>query len=75
MPNIFLDQNFFDLDFFGHKFLDLTFFLTKTTSITPTTTTITMGFDTIEINLVTSKKARPLIKKILNKMVLMTANY
>ena len=57
-PNLFFTQNYFGLMFFGDGFfstkifLDLTFFLTKKTSITTTTTTIIMGFDTIEINLV-----------------------
>ena len=54
-PKIFLDLNFFGLKiswprfFLTKKVLDLTFW-TKTTTIT--TTTIEMGFDTIEINLV-----------------------
>ena len=55
---ILFTQNYFGIKSFGHGFflnkifLDITFFLTKTTLITPTTTTIIMGFDTIEIYLV-----------------------
>ena len=63
LVNIFLDHNFFGLNsfwpeqffwiwiFFNQNFFGPNIFFTKTTSMT-TTTTIKMGFDTIEMNLV-----------------------
>ena len=47
LPKVFLDMDFLNQHLFGPNI-----FLTKTTSMTTTTTTIKMGFDTIEINLV-----------------------
>ena len=40
------------MDFFNQISFGPNIFLTKTTSMSTTTTTIKMGFDTIEINLV-----------------------
>ena len=40
------------MDFFDQNFFGPNIFLTKTTSMNTTTTTIKMGFDTIKINLV-----------------------
>ena len=40
------------MDFFNQIFFGPNIFLTKTTSMSTTATTIKMGFDTIEINLV-----------------------
>ena len=40
------------MDSFNQIFFGPNIFLTKTTSMNTTTTTIKMGFDTIEINLV-----------------------
>ena len=48
-PKVFWTWIFFNQNFFGSYF-----FLTKTTSITTSTTPIIMDFDTIEINLVLS---------------------
>ena len=55
-PKIFWVQNSFDQNFCTYVFLEQTFFgrLWTKTTITITTTTILMGFDTIEINLVPS---------------------
>ena len=47
-------QKFFGLDFFDQTFLELMCLNKKKTTKTTTTTIILMGFDTIEINLVSA---------------------
>ena len=44
------------MNFFNQNFVGPIIFLTKTTSMNTITTTIKMGFDTIEINLVKHSK-------------------
>ena len=54
-PTFFGATTFLDLTFFEQNFFGPNLFLTKTTSMITITTTIIMGFDTIEINLVVVK--------------------
>ena len=58
LPQIFGLDTFFDMDLFWIT----NFFNKKTTTITTTTTTTLMGFDTIEINQVSTIVCLHLIK-------------